>query len=80
MARPDRARKQISPTTSLIMVIGIGVVVGYLGISILFLAVQAFDKGETLIGLAALALGAVLVAGPVAVVVSQIRSILHKRH
>lgn len=79
MARPDRERKQISPTTSLVMVIGIGVVVGYLGVSLLLLAVVAFDKGEILVGIAALGFGIVLVAGPVAVIVSQIRAILRQR-
>ena len=79
MARTDGEKKQISPIASLVMAVLIGAAVGYLGVMLMIFGGYALGEGETFIGLAALVLGGVFVAGVAAVVVSQLRAWMRDR-
>jgi hypothetical protein len=72
VARADGESKQISTTASLIMTIAIGLAVGYLGVTMVRFGLYAFGQGETFIGIASTVVGALFVAGVLAVVISQL--------
>lgn len=75
----DGERKEVSPKASLVMATLLGVVVGYLGVSLIILAFELFGAGDTLVGVLALAFGLALVAGVLAVIVSQARAMFGRR-
>jgi hypothetical protein len=74
VTRADGEKKQISTTASMIMTIAIGAVVAYLGFSLVRFGLYALGEGESFIGVATLVIGGVLLAGVLAVVVSQLRA------
>lgn len=79
MGRTDGEQRRISPVASTIMVVGIGGVLVYLGVALGSFGVYALREGEMLLGLAVLVVSILFVAGPVAVIVSQVRAMLRRR-
>lgn len=75
----DVERKEVSPKASLVMAVLLGVVVGYLGVALVMLALDLFGAGDTLVGVLALVFGLALVAGVLAVIVSQARAMFGRR-
>jgi hypothetical protein len=64
---------------SAIVVVGVGGLLAYLGVSLSLLGADALGEGEMFLGLASLVLGLLFVAGPAAVVLSQVRAMLRRR-
>jgi hypothetical protein len=62
-----------------VVAVAIGAAMAYLGFLLVGVGAHALDEGNVLLGLAALLVGVVLVGLPVAVLVSQLRSVL-RRH
>jgi len=79
VARGGGDKKPISTTASTVMVVVIGLAMAYLGIALLRFGAYALGEGETLVGLAALVIGLLFVAGPVAVAFGQVRAVLRGR-
>ena len=75
MGRAEGERKGISPVAATFIVVAVGLAVVYLGVALANVGVVALAAGEYLLGLVALGLGIVLVLGPVAVLVSQLRAL-----
>lgn len=74
-----KERKQISTTASVIVAVAVGAVMVYLGVSLVLFGLYAFGEGSVAVGVVAILLGSLLVAGPVAVVISQLRALLRGR-
>jgi biotin transporter BioY len=72
-------KKRIGTVAAVIITVGLGVVMLYLGITLAAFGFHAFSEDEVLIGALALLLGGVLVSIPGAVVVSQVRAYLRRR-
>lgn len=71
---PESGNRRISPVAATVMVVAIGIVVVYFGLGMVNMGLYAFTQDEYLLGALALAFGAGLVFGPVAVLVSQLRA------
>jgi hypothetical protein len=69
----------MATTASAVVTVLIGLVMAYLGINLIRFGVYAWGEGEAFLGVAAGVLGVLFVAGPAAVVVSQVRAALRAR-
>ncbi len=79
MGEGNGERKQVSSTTAVIMLVVVGAALFYLGVTLVLFGFYALGEDSTLIGIATLVLGVVFVAGPVVVIISQVRAMLRRR-
>ncbi len=79
VARTEGEKKPISPVASTVMAVLLTGGLAYLGATLLSFGGYALGEGETFIGLIAVVLGGVLLAGVLAIVVSQARAWLRGR-
>lgn len=64
---------------AVVLAVAIGIAMAYLGFMLASFGVYAFSEGESLLGVLAMIVGAALFSVPVAVLVSQIRSMFRRR-
>ena len=64
---------------AVVVAVGVGAAMAYLGFLLASFGVYAFSEGETLLGVLAILLGVALVSAPVAVLVSQVRAMFRRR-
>ena len=64
---------------AVVVAVGVGAAMAYLGFLLASFGVYAFSEGETLLGVLAIILGVVLFSAPVAVLVSQVRAMFRRR-
>ncbi len=69
----------MSTVAAAVVVVAVGAVLAYLGFQLAGFGVVALSGGESLVGVLSLALGIALILAPVAVLVSQVRSMLRRR-
>ena len=72
-------KRRISTVAAVIITIGLGVAMAYFGFVLTGFGVYAFREGETLIGIVSVLFGIVLLATPVAVLVSQVLAMYRRR-
>jgi hypothetical protein len=72
-------KKPISTTASTVVTVVVGAVMVYLGVTLVRFGFYALGEDEPLLGVGAVVLGALFVAGPAAVIVSQVRATLRRR-
>jgi hypothetical protein len=76
MVRPVRSAgndKPISSRVAAVVAVALGVVVAYLGVMLARLGAYLLSEGSVVLGVLAVVLGIALVAGPVIVLVSQLK-------
>ena len=72
-------RRRISTVAAVILAVAIGAGMLYVGFRLATIGVEAISKDSVLLGLAALLVGVVVLGIPLAVLASQLRSVM-KRH
>lgn len=79
MGKADGEQRRISKVAAVIITVGLGVVLVYLGLGLVSFGYYAFSQDELLIGVLSLLFGGALVSVPVAIGVSQLRAALRRR-
>lgn len=82
MDNSNGGRRRISSVAGVIFTAALGVVMGFLGLALCFLAVRYVVEGglvDVLLGLVTLALGAALIGIPLAILTGQLRSMFGRR-
>ena len=64
---------------AVVVAVGVGAAMAYLGFLLASFGVYAVSEGETLLGVLAILLGVALVSAPAAVLVSQVRAMFRRR-
>ena len=72
-------RRRISTVAAVILAVAIGAGLLYVGVRLATIGVEAINKDSVLLGLVALLVGVVLIGIPVAVLASQLRSVMRRR-
>lgn len=72
-------RRRISTVAAVILAVAIGAGLLYVGVRLATIGVEAISKDSVLLGLAALLVGVVLIGIPMAVLASQLRSVMRRR-
>lgn len=77
--RTNGDRHRISTAAAVIVTVGLGIVMAYLGAALTGVGVRAFVEGEYLIGVLSVAFGLALLAIPIAVLMSQLKTLFRRR-
>ena len=72
-------RRRVSTVAAVILAVAIGAGMLYVGVRLATIGVEVISKDSVLLGLAALLVGVVLIGIPVAVLASQLRSVMRRR-
>lgn len=72
-------RRRISSAAAVVIAVGIGAAMAYLGFRLASFGAYAFSEGEPLLGVLAMVLGIALIGVPVVVLVSQVRAMFQRR-